>query len=124
MKNDGALARSHDIATKVALLFKERAEFAREHFTQRLGEATEGTVGTNPARLVQLRGGRLVTLVQRLLADERVQRARPTSEQLIMIENIGQALSASGNGASHRRAPRKAVGTRKATRKSTARARS
>src|SRR4029450_5030011 len=36
---------------------------------------------------------RLVTLVQRLLADERVQRARPSNEQLAMIENIGQTLS-------------------------------
>jgi nitrogen-specific signal transduction histidine kinase len=37
---------------------------------------------------------RLVTLVQRLLADERVQRAKPSNEQLAMIEHIGSALSA------------------------------
>ena len=36
---------------------------------------------------------RLVTLVQRLLADERVQRAKPSTEQLAMIENIGETLS-------------------------------
>jgi pimeloyl-ACP methyl ester carboxylesterase len=37
---------------------------------------------------------RLVTLVQRLLADERVQRAKPSTEQIAMIENIGKTLAA------------------------------
>ncbi len=36
---------------------------------------------------------RLVKLVRALLADERVQRAKPSSEQLAMIEHIGQTLS-------------------------------
>jgi pimeloyl-ACP methyl ester carboxylesterase len=36
---------------------------------------------------------RLVTLIQRLLADERVQRAKPSSEQLAMVEHIGEALA-------------------------------
>jgi hypothetical protein len=36
---------------------------------------------------------RLVTLAQRLLADERMQRARPTREQLAMIETIGKTLA-------------------------------
>jgi pimeloyl-ACP methyl ester carboxylesterase len=36
---------------------------------------------------------RLVTLVRRLLGDERVQRAGPSAEQLAMIENIGDALA-------------------------------
>ena len=49
---------------------------------------------------------RLVTLVQRLLADERVQRARPSNEQLAMIENIGQTLEVTGGAA--RRAPAQA----------------
>jgi len=35
---------------------------------------------------------KLVTLVRRLLADERVQRAQPTSEQLDMIAHIGETL--------------------------------
>ena len=35
---------------------------------------------------------RLVMLVRRLLADERVQRAKPSSEQLAMIETIGSTL--------------------------------
>jgi hypothetical protein len=35
---------------------------------------------------------KLVTLVQRLLADERVQRAKPSTEQLAMVEHIGHAL--------------------------------
>jgi len=35
---------------------------------------------------------RLVTLVQRLLADERVQRAKPSHEQLAMVEHIGDVL--------------------------------
>ncbi len=36
---------------------------------------------------------RLVTLVRRLLADERVQRAKPSTEQLAMVESIGHALA-------------------------------
>ena len=36
---------------------------------------------------------RLVTLARRLLADERVQRAKPTTEQLAMIDNIGSTLA-------------------------------
>jgi pimeloyl-ACP methyl ester carboxylesterase len=35
---------------------------------------------------------RLVTLVRRLLHDDRVQRAKPSNEQLAMIENIGASL--------------------------------
>src|SRR5205814_8457150 len=36
---------------------------------------------------------RLISLVQRLLADERVQRAKPSTEQLAMIEHIGETLA-------------------------------
>jgi pimeloyl-ACP methyl ester carboxylesterase len=39
---------------------------------------------------------RLVTLVQRLLADERVQRAKPSTEQLDMVEHIGGRLNVTG----------------------------
>src|SRR4029453_16792596 len=53
MNTDRTLAHSHDIATKVALLFRKRAEFAREQFTQRLaGAAAENDIGElvrNPA---------------------------------------------------------------------------
>jgi hypothetical protein len=35
---------------------------------------------------------RLVTLVRRLLADERMRRFEPTTEQLAMIQNIGAKL--------------------------------
>ena len=35
---------------------------------------------------------RLVTLVRRLLADERMRRFEPTTEQLDMMENIGETL--------------------------------
>jgi pimeloyl-ACP methyl ester carboxylesterase len=35
---------------------------------------------------------RLITLVRRLLADERMRRFEPTTEQLAMIENIGESL--------------------------------
>jgi pimeloyl-ACP methyl ester carboxylesterase len=50
-------------------------------------------------KLLADRGDRekLVTLVQRLLADERVQRAQPSSEQLAMVSRIGEAM---GVGAS------------------------
>jgi hypothetical protein len=36
---------------------------------------------------------RLVTLVRALLADDRVQRAKPSTEQLAMVEQLGQTLS-------------------------------
>ncbi len=39
---------------------------------------------------------RLVTLLRRLLQDERVQRGRPTSEQLAMVEHIGEDLHVEG----------------------------
>ena len=55
---------------------------------------------------------RLVTLVQRLLADERVQRAKPSHEQLAMIEHIGETLAVDGAAAS--RATRAAQAGRKA----------
>jgi len=68
---------------------------------------------------------RLVTLVQRLLADERVQRAKPSNEQLAMIDNIGETLSVSGRARPAARASRKPVhkGSRKAARKPVAKAR-
>jgi hypothetical protein len=68
---------------------------------------------------------RLVTLVQRLLADERVQRATPSNEQLAMIENIGQTLSVVADAKPHARARRKRarVAGRKAARKPAAGAR-
>ncbi len=53
MNTDQTLARSHDIATKVALLFRKRAEVAQAQFTQRLAHAADdnGTAElfTNPA---------------------------------------------------------------------------
>ena len=46
-------------------------------------------------RLLAKRGDRerLVTLVRRLLVDARVQRAKPTAEQLDMVEHIGATLA-------------------------------
>jgi hypothetical protein len=35
---------------------------------------------------------KLVTLVQQLIADERLQRSKPSTEQLAMIEHIGATL--------------------------------
>lgn len=45
-------------------------------------------------KLLSKRGdrGRLIALVRRLLADERMRRFAPTTEQLAMIENIGETL--------------------------------
>ena len=53
----------------------------------------EKAVATLP-KLLSKRGDRerLVTLVRRLLADERMRRFEPTTEQLSMIENIGETL--------------------------------
>jgi len=51
---------------------------------------------------------KLVTLAQRLMADERMQRAKPSIEQLAMVDHIGEAL--------HVRAVKK-VRARKAGRK-------
>ncbi len=46
---------------------------------------------------------KLITLARRLLADERMQRTKPSSEQIAMLENIGERLDV----APRRRAPRK-----------------
>ena len=61
-----------------------------------------------------------MTLVQRLLADERVQRAKPSTEQLAMVEHIGETLhigkAASRSNGTRRRAakaPNKRVSRRK-----------
>ncbi len=54
---------------------------------------------------------KLVQLVHRLLADERMQRAKPSTEQLAMIEHIGETLDVRAT------APRRAAARRKATRK-------
>jgi len=60
---------------------------------------------------------RLVTLVRRLLADERMRRFEPTTEQLSMLENIGATLKVKpARGA--RRAPAKKA-TRTAAKKNT-----
>jgi hypothetical protein len=42
---------------------------------------------------------RLVTLIRRLLADERVQRAKPSSEQVQMVEHIGEPLASAAPAA-------------------------
>ena len=54
----------------------------------------EKALATLP-KLLAHRGDRdkLVTLVQRLLADDRVQRAKPSTEQLAMVEHIGETLA-------------------------------
>jgi pimeloyl-ACP methyl ester carboxylesterase len=53
MDTDRMLARSHDIGTKVALLFRKRAENAQKQFTERLAHAADdngaGELVTNPA---------------------------------------------------------------------------
>jgi len=60
---------------------------------------------------------KLVTLVQRLLADERVQRAQPSSEQLAMVSRIGEAMGmGAGTAASQPTRGRKGKATRKRTR--------
>ena len=54
---------------------------------------------------------RLVTLVRRLLADERIRSTQPSTEQLAMVEQIGQALevvpSASGRSTAAKKSARK-----------------
>jgi hypothetical protein len=54
----------------------------------------EQALATLP-KLLAHRGDRqkLVTLVQRLLADDRVRRAKPTAAQLAMFEDIGETLA-------------------------------
>jgi hypothetical protein len=67
---------------------------------------------------------RLVKLARQLLADERVQRAKPTQEQMAMIESIGDQLRASAakpGGRAPRKAPRKTA--RKPARKPVAKLR-
>jgi pimeloyl-ACP methyl ester carboxylesterase len=50
---------------------------------------------------------KLVTLVQSLLADQRVQRTKPSSEQLAMIEHIGETLAVAAAAPRRRAAQRK-----------------
>ena len=75
----------------------------------------EKALATLPKLLAKREDGeRLVMLVRRLLADERVQRAKPSSEQLAMVEHIGETLEV-GASAPRRRAAK--TGNRKATHK-------
>jgi pimeloyl-ACP methyl ester carboxylesterase len=62
---------------------------------------------------------KLITLVRRLLADERVQRTRPSTEQLAMVEHIGETLAIDTASAPRTSALRKASrkGARKTRRK-------
>jgi hypothetical protein len=48
---------------------------------------------------------RLVALMRRLLADERVQRAGPSAEQLAMVDHIGEALAVAARPAAIPRKP-------------------
>ena len=57
---------------------------------------------------------KLVTLVRRLLADERVQRAKPSTEQLAMVEHIGEALELSPLPAKRAAVRKKTSGSRNA----------
>jgi hypothetical protein len=58
---------------------------------------------------------RLVTLVRRLVGDERVQRAGPSAEQLAMLENIGDALAVKPSARRQARKTRRTAATRKRT---------
>ena len=53
MSTDAALAQGHDLATKVSLLFRKRAEFAQEQYKDRLATASAdngiGELLANPA---------------------------------------------------------------------------
>jgi len=73
----------------------------------------EQALATLP-KLLSRRGDRekLVTLVQRLLADDRVRRAKPSTEQLAMFEHIGETLALGAV------APRRAPARRKVNGKS------
>ena len=40
MSTDATLAQAHDLATKVSLLFRKRAEFAQQQYKERLAKAS------------------------------------------------------------------------------------
>ena len=61
---------------------------------------------------------KLITLARRLLADERLQRAKPSSEQMAMLTNIGETLHVEPMRGGSRSAGSKAA--TKAVRKSAA----
>jgi len=70
---------------------------------------------------------RLVTLVRRLLADERMRRFEPTTEQLAMVENIGATLEVKparrlSRAPARKTASKPAVKRRKSARRSGSRA--
>ena len=66
---------------------------------------------------------RLAELVRRLMADERVQRAKPSTEQVAMVRSIGEALAAKPRASVRKtgaraarpgaKAPRRRAATRK-----------
>jgi hypothetical protein len=69
----------------------------------------EKALATLPALLANREDReRLVTLVRRLLADERVQRAGPSTEQLAIVERIGEALDVQAAASRGRPSPRSA----------------
>jgi hypothetical protein len=82
----------------------------------------EQALATLP-KLLSRRGDRekLVTLVQRLLADDRVRRAKPSTEQLAMFEHIGETLAL--GAVAPRRAPARRKANGKAAGKSASKAR-
>jgi len=71
----------------------------------------EQALATLP-KLLARQGDRdkLVTLVQRLLADERVQRTKPSTEQLAMVEHLGETLEVTPRTSRPAPVPRKAKG--------------
>ena len=58
---------------------------------------------------------KLITLARRLLADERLQRAKPSSEQMAMLSNIGETLHVEPLRVEPLRGRRRSTGTRTAT---------
>ncbi len=115
------LALKHELATEYHDLLPD---FAPDEWRRIRGEQDiivryepEKAIATLP-KLLSKRGDRerLVTLVRSLLADERMRRFAPTTEQLAMIENIGDTLDVTpGSGrskATARKAARKPAAKR------------
>ncbi|MDH5245592.1 MAG: DUF3141 domain-containing protein, partial [Betaproteobacteria bacterium] len=119
------LALKHELATEYRHLLPDIAPDAWRRIR---GEQDivvryepEKAIATLP-KLLSRRGDRdrLVTLVRRLLADERMRRFEPTTEQLSMLENIGETLDVTPVrrrvGAPTRKAARKPVAKRRKSR--------
>jgi hypothetical protein len=111
------------LATKEAMIEEFRdllPDVTRDQWRRIRGEQEivaryepEQAIATLPALLADPRDReRLMTLMSRLLSDERIRRANPTAEQKAMLATLGRTLGMSRPSGATRRLPGKATAKR------------